>query len=266
MSSPLTGVFYALLMVVSMLPLSVWEVAAQTAEQQRITAVREAYRRLEFERADSLARRALDDRHRFSPSQLVELHLVVANIAYARNDEETARRHFGLALQLRPDLVLDPSQFSPKIIEFLDLVREEELARESLPPIVYQVIELDSRPAAALRSALFPGWGQFYKGEDAKGWTMAGVWTGSTLAAVHSRRRISHLRADLSRDPDPRQRTDLEEAEDRWIRVRNYTTIISAAAWVASYVDALLHVPTTSVGFHLAPQPDGGTVSLRVNL
>jgi hypothetical protein len=264
MVSHRTGALYVLLIMVSLQPLFEQEAAAQVAE--RVSAVREAYRRLEFDRADSLARRALEERHRFSPAQLVELHVVVANVAYARGDEEAAARHFRLALQLRPDLALDPLQYSPKVVEFFDYVRQEMADREQLPSIVYQIVEPDPRPAAALRSALVPGWGQVYKGDDAKGWSMFGVWAGSTIASIHSRRRLATIHADLGQGPEVQLRAELEEAEDRWMRVRTYTTAVAAVTWVASYLDALLHVPDTSVSLHLSPHPDGGMVSLRMRL
>jgi hypothetical protein len=266
MVSHRTGALYVLLIMMSLQPLYEREAAAQVVEQDRLVAVREAYRRLEFDRADSLARRALEERHRFSPAQLVELHIVVANVAYARGDEEAAARHFRLTLQLRPDLALDPLRYSPKVVEFFDNVRQEVAGREQLPSIVYQIVEPDPRPAAALRSALVPGWGQSYKGDDAKAWSMFGVWAGSTIASMHSRRRLATIRADLEQGPEVQLRAELEEAQDRWMRVRTYTTAVAAVTWIASYVDALLHVPDTSVSLHVSPQPDGGMVSFRMRL
>ncbi|WP_245771988.1 hypothetical protein [Rhodothermus profundi] len=216
---------------------------------QLLQAVWQAYQALDYDRADSLAQRALANYRQFTPDQLVELHTVLALVAISRNETTEARRHFEAALSLNPGLQLDPVLASPKVRAFFEEIRQEMHAAPSVAAspegVIRYVVQPDLRPAAALRSLLVPGWGQRYKGQRLKGWLLTGSWgllLGSSLTA-HLQYERAHNRYRRATNPD-----DIEkryQTANRWFKIRNGLLMGLGAVWAYSYLDALLYpVPT----------------------
>ena len=248
-------------------------VAAQPAADV-VGEVRAAYQRLDYDAAQARARAAIEGED-LRLDQRVELHTILALIAFTRNELDEARRHFGLALDLDPGLALDPLLVSPKIVDFFDEVKRDRAPRAGSTAgeagLRYVVVR-DARPEAVLRSMLLPGWGQLYTGDRTKGWVLAGLWGAAATSGTYAHLRwVDARRAYLDEQDldriDPRHATS-----DAWFKARNNLALAAAGVWLVSYVDALLdrNDPAATLarrrGLRLAPTPADGSIQLSLRL
>lgn len=216
----------------------------QNKDTALLEEIRNAYNQLDFTESEIKAKSALHNYQRFSPAQLTEIHKILALIYYSQNKTDEARQHFENALALTPDLKLDPLFVSPKILDFYNQIKEEWKLRiknssDAKTEVRYVLVQ-DSRPAAALRSMLLPGWGQLYKGEKTKGRLLVALWGVGVAGSV-----ISHVAREHAQDKYLSE-TNAAKIESRYNtfnnlhKLRNNLLIFSAGIWVYSYVDSIL--------------------------
>ncbi|WP_420454620.1 hypothetical protein [Rubrivirga sp.] len=251
-------------------------VAASAGAQPRsgpadlLQAMEDAVGRLDYETAEARAREALGRFDALSPDQLVTVHTTLGVLLYARNQPVEARRQFEAALSLDPGLTLDPVLVSPKTVEFFDEVRATagpDSGTAGAPAIRYVVLP-DPRPTAALRSLVLPGWGQFTKGDRAKGWAFAvaaGAVTAGAVAA-HVVYLDAHREYNL---PVPRTEEEFNALNDRqqlWLDVRNGLLNGAAVVWGAAALEALVTGGPAVERLAVEPASEGVGLSLRVGL
>ncbi|HEX8386840.1 MAG TPA: hypothetical protein VF576_11690 [Rubricoccaceae bacterium] len=219
--------------------------SAQPADPDALVrAVREATEQLDYAAAEARARAVLARYEAFSPDQLVEVHTTLGIVLHARNDDVEARRQFESALSIDPAHTLDPVLVSPKTVELFEAVRAGLVRAVPAPgaagtPALRYVVLPDPRAGAALRSAVLPGWGQFHKGDRARGWAFAvgvGVAAAGT-AAVHVAYGQARGRYDDATTPDEIDRTYRQA--NRLYRARGALALGTALGWAASVVEAL---------------------------
>lgn len=216
-------------------------VRAQPADTTLLEAMRSAYRALDYAGAEAAAQHVLAAYQQYTVDELTEVHTTLALVAYARNREDEARRHFEAALSLDGELELDPVLVSPKILAFFEEVRTGARAQADEPVVVERYIRVeDPRRAAALRSMMVPGLGQLYKAERAKGWLLIGAWGGTVAAAG-----VAHLlRQDARRAyldaRDPGVAAARYAVYNRRHKVRNGLVLAAAGVWLYAYLDALI--------------------------
>lgn len=236
-----------------------------------LAAMRDAYGRLDYDTAEQRAREALALHERLSADHLVETHVTLGLILYARNEPIEAREQFEAALSLAPNLRLDPLLVSPKTIAFFEEIRGdvEQSGTGARSPVIRYVRVHDPRPAAALRSLAVPGWGQLYKGEAVKGWALVGVWgaaAGGTLVA-HFKRQSAEEAYLAARDPQEIQ--DRYDDFNRWHKARGALALGLAAVWTYATLDALVlggpEIPEVGA-FELGPVPAGEAVGLGLRV
>lgn len=223
-----------------------------------IQEIRTSYRELEYEQAEQTAREMLSEYQQLTIDQLVEVHRLLGLIEISQNDRAAARRHFEAALSLNPNLTLDPTLVSPKIIDFFREVRRSYLAEAARSvsdsvAVHYRLIP-DPRPEAALRSALLPGWGQLYKGEAGKGRILMGIWGVSAGGAV-----LAHILGRAAENPQENNLEFLGEeatSAEWWKDARNGFLVTAAGTWLFSYLDALLTRTTPSGQAQMRLVPD----------
>jgi tetratricopeptide (TPR) repeat protein len=214
-----------------------------------IDSVRQAYERLNYERAARRARRVLRNRPNYEPEQLSEVHVILGAVRFANGNQQAARKQFEQALSLQPGLELSTLRYSPKIIQLFQSVKEsiggegeKEPPREPDQPgraEARYLIREDLRPQAALRSAALPGAGQIYKGETAEGWALAVLW-GSTLVSADF---IDRFRARAKSDYLDAERGDTSDPYkeyDAWYKTAEGLRLAAAAIWVYGMADALI--------------------------
>lgn len=229
---------------------------AQAQDESVAEAVRELYRNLQYDEAADLARDAIDRGEVYDADELAEIHVLLSLIHFVRQEPDQARDEFLLATSLAPDLTLDPVLFPPRAMAFFDEIRqsisESVVDRPSMSP--RYIVLSDPRPAAALRSALLPGWGQRYKGHTDRGTAITVGFLASVAGAVIMADRAGEdSDAPFLRDAD----------------VWHYAFLASAVGfWTYGYLDALIaEVPLrnqSAVNLNARMTPAGPSLSARM--
>ncbi len=242
------------------------------AQSSSMKELRAAFERLDYATADSLANLLLHDEQKLLPAQIVEVRQILAIIDFTEGRSVEARQQFELALSIDPQLQLDPVTVSPKILSFFEKVKADfSRSAPKSERVHYRYLLIpDPRPAAALRSLLFPGLGQFYKGQGKRGVVFmlaAGSGAAATLVFHIARARA---RRDYLAEQDVSKIPSRYDHFNSLNRRRNVAGLFTATVWLTGFVDALLSQPKVDrsrVSMRLVPaaQPPGFAVlaSLR---
>jgi hypothetical protein len=234
-----------------------------------VASVESAYEALDYAQAEALARAALARPEVFTRGQLVRLHTTLALLLYARNDALGAAQQFRAALSLDPTLALDPVLVSPVTLSFFEEVKgtylDEQAGGDRPEPPVRYVVVRDSRPGAALRSLVLPGWGQRARGQRLRGWLLTAAWGATVGGGI-----AAHVQRDRARDAYLEE-TDPDLVEDRyrtynnWHRLRGGLLAGAAVVWAGAVIDALATgAPEAPAQARVSVAPAGAGLRLSV--
>jgi hypothetical protein len=255
-----------------------------------------AFARGEYGRALELLRPLVYPEVRLeTEGEVVQAHRMLGVASLYENDAESARLEFRKLLELRPDYRFDPLLDPPRVVDFFNLVvqdeeaelaaieakrrhREQELAarqrREAERQRAQQAVVLryDHHPYAV--NFLPFGAGQFQNGQRKKGWLFFGAEAalgGASLAAfttnfalfgVAPQRRCTSAQAGALPAPCPPMdidRTD-ENLSKNLLRVQLVTGGLFFAVAIWGVVDALRHYESDVL---VSPTPNGMAVTAR---
>ncbi len=200
------------------------------------------YEDLRFEDAIRYGQKVLQSENRLTKKEIILVHKYMAFSFFNLGERDSARVHFLTLLSLSPDLKLDPVSTSPKIIEFFEAVRQEfqQLSRENrLVPVKEYIFLEDRRPGAAWRSALLPGWGQFYKQQKKRGYWFGGIFLGSAAFTITAYALERKYHSDYTNETAVENIPALYDRYNRWSKIRRTMTVVTALTWVSAFADAL---------------------------
>ena len=208
------------------------------------SALRDANYPLAVSRTDS----ALANYYRFAPAELAKIHTLRALLYdYSGNKAEVSRQ-FQLALELDPSVELDPLFFSPQLQKLLqDLKTQLSKAGPSKQPqnndlgqpqIRYLTVA-DPRIAAAKRSLVLPGWGQFYKGHKRRGYLFAGGTAGLAVATLTVHLLRQRAERDYLAAKDANTIQTRYDTFNRYHKLRQNLALITGLVWMGNFIDAL---------------------------
>ncbi len=231
-----------------------------------LARVESAYENLQYDEAESLARSALSRFEAFNSDQLIRLHSTLALILFSKGEALEAAEQFRGALTLNPNLQLDPQLVSPVTLSFFEetkasFVREREAPGTPAQSVRYVQV-YDQRPAATLRSAVLPGWGQRYKGSGTKGWVMTGAWVAAIGGATAAHIQRQNAQDAYLAETDPDLVADRYDTYNTWHKVRGGLFVGAAAVWLYSAVDALTSGGPPS-SLQVSPTPSGISIGYR---
>jgi tetratricopeptide (TPR) repeat protein len=226
----------------------------QVPDRQILEDIKEAYNQFHYDEVVSLCLRALAADPPPTLQDQVELytHLAFASIALGKPEE--AKVAFRSALDIDPDLILDPIYVSPKIIAIFDEIKtekEREPGDLGIQPQELQLLsaieKLEMCQGGAWRSLILPGWGQLYKGQKTKAIVHFTVQTLNvgTLLYAHFQMKQAHEDYLQAREP-----ATIESKYDRYnsfYKLRNYCILSTAVVWLYSHIDAAVTSPKTEV-------------------
>ncbi len=203
--------------------------------------VQELYQSLKFEKAVQYSRQLLRSDTPFTKEQLILIHQFTAYAFFNLAQTDSARKHFVDILIMDPQYQLDPVTTSPKIIRFFNDLKKELKQKKLNFKIAYTryVFVPDPRPGAAWRSALLPGWGQYFKGQKKKALGLASAFAASgtfTLVAAILEKNYHRKYLD-TRQPDALAKN--YDLYNRWYKIRKRSLYVMGIIWVASFADAL---------------------------
>lgn len=225
-----------------------FSVAVVFAQQADLVKLKLYYDDLEYEKTIEQSELLLHNHSRLSLRELAEVHKYLALSYFALGKEDSSAVHFSHLLAIQPQFRLDPVEYSPKIITFVEEIRghlralqKQKTGQASFTNRYF--IADDPRPAASWRSAVFPGWGQFYKGQKSRAYvySSAFVLSGGMLAFSWVKEKQSYDAYIKAVDTDMIK--EKYKSYNQWYRIRKNTTITTIAVWLVSFVDALAFLP-----------------------
>ncbi len=215
--------------------------SAQSKEYD-IFQLRFLYNEVKFDEVIQLGRTLLKNPERLDQKDLEHIHKYLALSFFNTGLTDSSRSHFYTLLSINPDFEPDPIQTSPKILEFFGRIKssfEKEREKRTVIPYTQYVFVEDIRPAAALRSLLLPGWGQWYKKQPSKAYLFGGAFISATLSVGISYALEKNMRQKYLDEKDPARiagRYDDYNTMSKTRRIMQYTAL---ALWGASIADAL---------------------------
>ncbi len=107
-----------------------------------------------------------------------------------------------------------------------------------IPYTRYIFIE-DKRPSAAWRSAILPGWGQYYKGQHTRAYIFGSAFLASTLFLGVAIINENNYKDSYLSSSDPDEISGYYDKYNNWSKVRKISTVTTIGIWVLSFADAL---------------------------
>ena len=204
--------------------------------------IQEAYNQFNYTEVVSLAFQALEAEPPLPQQEQVEIYtyLAFAHVALGKRDE--AIQDFKAALELDPNVTLDPMYVSPKIIALFEEVKsakEAEREEQRIPVTV----EKDKKFEGAWRSLVLPGWGQFHKGHKRKAIAIFTLQAINVSGLVYTQFKMerahdAYLEAKVESDMDAHY-----DRYNRFYKLRNYFALSTLMVWLYSHIDAALTAP-----------------------
>ncbi len=220
----------------------------------RALQVQQLYESLQFEQAIDLSRQLLRTPQKFTKDDLLLIHQFTAYAFFNLGQPDSARKHFVTILAMDPNYQLDPVTTSPKIIRYFNALKQAFKNRSVETSIAYTryIFIKDLRPGAAWRSAILPGWGQWYKGQKKKAmWVGTAFGLNATFTVVAAFLEKHYHQKYL----DSKQPSAISKNYDTynfWYKTRKVSLALLGTVWLASFADALWapYVPLPA-----SPQP-----------
>ncbi|RMG61493.1 MAG: hypothetical protein D6715_13545, partial [Calditrichaeota bacterium] len=209
-----------------LLLLLVWVLSGTAAQQDRHPAaeIEKLYRALQFEQVVERGRALLQSERNLTLDQLKQIHQFMALSFYTLGQVDSARSHFLSLLSLDPQFELDPVTVSPKIIAFFEELKARWAARVTAQPtdapFVRYVVVRDPRVDALWRSAIFPGWGQRFKGQKHRGLLFSSAFLVTGLATGVSWVLEKQAHDDYLASTDPQAIESNYRDYNRWYKRR----------------------------------------------
>ena len=232
---------------------------------------------------------------------LVFKYLAYCEIAFGKKAE--AKAHFLQALELDPNLKLDATLVSPKVLVVFEEAKAAAAAAAATPvptPVIAATPKPTSttvataptptpgatpigavtprptpppsgagfgRGKAAMYSAMAPGLGQFMSGRKITGGVFAGVAATSLVGAVYLNSQAATAESYIDK-AGPEERTKMYGQAKSFSSQRDMMLGLFALTWAGAVGEAYLRTPTSSrprrVGIAPMVDPSGGGGSVLV--
>lgn len=225
-----------LVLVFGLLLLTAINCRAGSEADSLYNIARQAYIEGEYEDARIICLEALHDKSKLNIRQMCRFHELLGSAYVAKGQREDAFREFTslLRFDLSWQLEHDPS---PKIEKVFEEARREYLNWLALPP-ADRLSPAELRFGASWRSAVLPGWGQFYKGQKVRGTVYGAMQLLSLVALVVLQSEVNRLH-DVYMDESGTAAAEAYDDYRRTWRARNVSGYLTLGIYVAAYLDAL---------------------------
>ncbi len=222
----------------------------------------------EYEQAITELEKALQFLKQLNQIDQVEAYKYLAFSYVAFGDKEKAKEQFRLALKLEPDMELDPSTVSPKIIKVFEEVKAEVVVAPPVkppvtppvkppvtPPVKPPAIQSKKSPIlAAGMSCCLPGLGQMYRGEKKTGTTLL-IMTGATYIPFLVSAGIAEKKHQQYLDVPPDDTTGWMDRAYKsyrtWCTIRGVTGTAAVGVWLYNLYDIIFTKPPVKTSWGL---------------
>jgi len=226
--------------------LLVWAAGNQPAYAQSVNylgAVVASYERGYYGEVVSTAQKALSDTMAYTPSDLVYLRTYLAFSLVALGNDDQAVETFKAILGAKPKLELNPEFVSPKIISVFKRAQLESVQSQGQSGVPAGMIFDRGKPKklpCLWRTALWPGWGQSYRGEAKKGKILkrSALGIAAGLGVLLLGTYQSHQNYLNATDPDAIE--SKYGTYNSWYKTQNFGINLAVSFWFYSGLDILL--------------------------
>jgi hypothetical protein len=227
----------ALLMIVCALPVR----GQTTAADSLFQAAQGLYDDGNFDGAELTALRGLRAASALDELGQLRFHLLLGFVYVARDQKDNGLQEFTKVLSVNPAYDLEPVQTSPKILEVFKEAKQDYLMKVASEPAVFRMPQADVRMAASWRSAVLPGWGQYYKKQDTKASAIIAAQVLSLTALIYMQTEVNRRHDDYLRIKDynnPNIDNTYSEYR-RAYQTRNAVGYVTLGIYLFNYLDAL---------------------------
>ncbi|MBI4727807.1 hypothetical protein HY768_11435 [candidate division TA06 bacterium] len=217
------------------------QVHAQSANYLGVVVA--SYERGYYDEVVGNAQKALADTAPYTPSDLVYLRTYLSFSLVALGNDDQAVEVFKIILVSKPKLELNPEFVSPKIISVFKRAQLEVAQSQGQSGVQPGLIFDKGKPKkmpCLWRAALWPGWGQSYRGEIKKGKILkrSALGIAAGLGAVFLGTYLSHQSYLNATDPDViGSKYDTYNA---WYKTRSFGINLAISFWFYSALDIVL--------------------------
>ncbi len=227
--------------------LSSHPIVCQEKTRPGIMEIQQAYDQFKYDEVIFLSRQALNAVPPPVQTEQVQIYMYLAYAHISLGQKQEAQKDFEMALDLDPNLKLDPIYVSPKIISIFEEVKNASAAegieqRKLISESMLFKKTLQSN--AAWRSLILPGWGQFYKGQRAKGITVLAAHTLNVGTLVFAHLRMQQAHDDYLKARDLPTIESTYDRYNKFYKLRKYFALSTAAVWLYAHLDAALTDPS----------------------
>lgn len=245
---------------------------AQPPPEDPVRRIEQYYLTGQLDQAELEALRLLNKQSGLSDVERAELYRILAFSAVARDDTELARQYFRSALQHNPNMRLNRTLTSPKILSVFDEARVDFkqvriLDRETL---IQDLKSYRLRIEGGRRSLLLPGLGQFHKGQSWRGSLFMGSAGVSVIGLAYTQVMVMDARDNYERSEEPMTAAQHYEDYRQYWRWRYGFLLATGSIYVISLLDAFLMPPSeealqqVSVELVTKPLNDGVAIGLAI--
>jgi len=202
-----------------------------------------SYERGYYDEVVRNSQKALADTMPYTAADLVYLRTYLAFSLVALGNDDQAVTVFKTILISKPKLELNPEFISPKIINVFKRAQREAAQNQGRSGVQAGLIFEQEKPqklSCLWRTALWPGWGQSYRGEYKKGKILkrSAIGIAAGLGVVFLGTYFSHqsyLKATTADAIDSKHDT-----YDAWYKTRSFGINLAISFWFYSSLDIFL--------------------------
>lgn len=221
-------------------------ISQSQAQNTNVLELKFLYDDFRYEQVLENAKKLLDRKQPLTIQERIQIHQYSAFAYFDLGQTDSARVHFITLLTLDPEYQLEPLNHSPKLIEFMNTIKDGlnlAINNEPLPTHTTYLLAIDPRPQAALRSVLLPGWGQYYKEQNYRAYAYFSCFILSSGTLLISRLQENKTYDEYMNAGTTSKAGSKYDTYNSWHRLRQYATYTTAAVWLSAFADALITKP-----------------------
>lgn len=214
-----------------------------------ISNIKKSYDSFNYQETDRLLQTATEHLDKMEDSDKISVYLYSAFREFQKNRRFEARNNFMNIFGIDPTFNLDPVSVSPKIVALFRQTKIEYIEELDQRYESYQA-KL-TRQEKPWRSLLLPGWEQFHRGYDTKGYLFSAAALLSAAGLINAM-----VEAD-SRFDAYRDATEQADIDRKYVTYNQayknqfYWGYALASVWLLSHLDAVFYCPPKTVNFGL---------------
>jgi len=189
--------------------------------------------------AEILALKALHSESDLSKPELFEVHkyLGFCYVAYGQRDK--AIKEFIILLEINKEFRFDDKIYSPKIVEVFEEALAEFIKRSEAEKKLNDSNPQAIQIKAGLKSLVFPGRGQLFKGDKIKGYVLIGGESAILTWLIYSQLKLDQTHQEYLDETNTAIIENKYRTYNNWYKIRNITAVSAATVYLYGFFDSV---------------------------